>query len=80
MAYIDPFERSPVADSLSAESAKLDEQLNAVFQREAEFFERQLAHRNMRLNSRGVAQLEMNLRDFLNKAIADIEKDLDDAG
>lgn len=80
MAYIDPFEPTPNDEALLAESVQLDEQLKAIFQREAEFFERQLVHRNMRLNSRGLAQVELSLREFLNKTIADIEKDLDDAG
>jgi len=66
-------------DYLAKESAQIDSQLKALFLREAEHFERQLVSRNMQLNSRALAQLELNLREFLNKAIADIERDLDDA-
>lgn len=67
-------------DYLAKESAQVDSELKAIFQREAEFFERQLGQRNMHLNARGLAQVELNLREFLNKTITDIEKDLDDVG
>lgn len=76
MAYLDPFASAPTTDALMDESAQIDGQLKALFQREAEHFERQMTNRNMQLNSRGLAQLELNLREFLNAGILSIEKDL----
>jgi len=74
MAYIDPF--AEPADPVVAESARINRELKALFNREAEYFERQLAKRSLMLNDRGLAQTETNLREFIDKAIADIDRSL----
>jgi hypothetical protein len=74
MAYIDPFEEPN--DPLVVESARIDRELKAIFTRETEHFARQLKLRGLKLNDRGLGQTELNLREFLNQAIASIEEDV----
>ncbi len=63
-------------DPVVNESDRINRELKAIFDREVEYFERQLRSREMVFNPRGLVQVELGLREHINKVIADIDKSL----